>query len=75
MGQRVARNRSAGDFPGVLSVHLAEGERHGTAYLILILILILGGVGLWVAKILLWIALILLGLWIISFFMRGGSAV
>jgi hypothetical protein len=43
--------------------------------LLLILILILGGIGLWVAKILLWIALILLVLWVIGFFMRGRTAV
>lgn len=47
----------------------------GPLILILILILILGGVGLWVAKILLWIALILLVLWVIGFFMRGRRAV
>jgi hypothetical protein len=47
----------------------------GLLILLLILILILGGVGLWVAKILLWIALILLVLWVIGFFMRGRTAV
>ena len=47
----------------------------GPLILILILILILGGVGLWVAKIFLWIALILLVLWVIGFFMRGRRAV
>jgi hypothetical protein len=47
----------------------------GLLILLLILILILGGVGLWVTKILLWIALILLVLWVIGFFMRGRGAV
>jgi hypothetical protein len=47
----------------------------GLLILLLILILILGGIGLWVAKILLWIALILLVLWVIGFFMRGRTAV
>jgi hypothetical protein len=46
----------------------------GLLILLLILILILGGVGLWVAKILLWIALILLVLWVIGFFLRGRTA-
>jgi hypothetical protein len=40
---------------------------------ILLLILILGGVGLAVAKLLLWIALILLALWIVGFFVRGAE--
>jgi hypothetical protein len=47
----------------------------GLLILLLILILVLGGIGLWVAKILLWIALILLVLWVIGFFMRGRTAV
>jgi hypothetical protein len=47
----------------------------GLLILLLILILILGGVGLWVAKILLWIALILLVRWVIGFFLRGRTAV
>jgi hypothetical protein len=47
----------------------------GLLILLLILILILGGIGLWVAKFLLWIALILLVLWVIGFFMRGRTAV
>jgi hypothetical protein len=47
----------------------------GLLILLLILILILGGVGWAVAKILFWIALILLVLWIIGFFMRGRRAV
>jgi len=38
---------------------------------VLLLILILGGVGLAVAKLLLWIALIMLVLWVIGFFVRG----
>lgn len=38
---------------------------------ILLLILILGGVGIWVAKLLLWIALILLALWLVGFVVRG----
>jgi hypothetical protein len=47
----------------------------GLLILLLILILILGGVGWAVAKVLFWIALILLVLWIIGFFMRGRRAV
>jgi hypothetical protein len=46
----------------------------GLLILLLILILILGGVGWAVAKVLFWIALILLVLWIIGFFMRGRRA-
>jgi hypothetical protein len=45
----------------------------GLIIVILLLILILGGVGLWVAKVLLWIALILLALWLIGFFVRGAE--
>jgi hypothetical protein len=41
--------------------------------LILLLILILGGVGWAVAKLLFWIALILLVVWIIGFFVRGAE--
>jgi len=41
--------------------------------LILLLILILGGVGLAVVKLLLWIALIMLALWIVGFFIRGAE--
>ena len=40
---------------------------------VLLLILILGGVGLAVAKLLLWIALIMLVLWVIGFFVRGAE--
>jgi hypothetical protein len=40
---------------------------------VLLLILILGGIGIFVAKLLLWIALILLALWIIGFFVRGAE--
>ena len=40
---------------------------------ILLLILILGGVGLAVVKLLFWIALILLAIWIIGFFVRGAE--
>jgi hypothetical protein len=40
---------------------------------ILLLWLILGGVGLAAAKLLLWIALILLAVWIVGFFVRGGE--
>ena len=41
--------------------------------IVLLLILILGGIGLAVAKLLLWIALIMLVLWIIGFFVRGAE--
>jgi hypothetical protein len=41
--------------------------------LVLLLILILGGVGLAIAKFLLWIALIFLALWIVGFFVRGAE--
>lgn len=41
--------------------------------IVLLLILILGGVGLAVAKVLLWIALIMLVLWVIGFFVRGAE--
>ena len=41
--------------------------------LLLLLILILGGVGFAVAKLLLWIALILLAVWIVGFFARGAE--
>lgn len=41
--------------------------------IVLLLILILGGIGLAVAKVLLWIALIMLVLWIIGFFVRGAE--
>ena len=46
----------------------------GLILLILLLILILGGIGIWAAKLLLWIALILLVLWLIGFFVRGRKA-
>ncbi len=45
----------------------------GLILLILLLILILGGVGLAVVKLLLWIALIMLALWIVGFFIRGAE--
>ena len=45
----------------------------GLILLILLLILILGGIGIWAAKLLLWIALILLVLWLIGFFVRGAE--
>jgi hypothetical protein len=38
---------------------------------VLLLILILGGIGILLAKLLLWVALILLALWIVGFFVRG----
>ncbi len=41
--------------------------------LILLLVLILGGVGLAVLKLLFWIALILLALWLLGFFIRGAE--
>ena len=41
--------------------------------IILLLILILGGIGIALAKFLLWIALILLAVWIIGFFVRGAE--
>ena len=40
---------------------------------VLLLILILGGVGLAVAKLLLWIALIMLAIWVVGFFARGAG--
>jgi hypothetical protein len=45
----------------------------GLVLLILLLILILGGVGYAVAKLLLWIALIMLLVWLIGFFVRGAE--
>jgi hypothetical protein len=41
--------------------------------IILLLILILGGVGLAVLKLLFWIALILFVLWLIGFLVRGAE--
>ena len=41
--------------------------------IVLLLILILGGVGFAVLKLLFWIALIMLVLWIIGFFVRGAE--
>jgi len=41
--------------------------------LILLLILVLGGIGLAVFKLLLWIALIMLAIWIVGFFVRGAE--
>jgi hypothetical protein len=41
--------------------------------IVLLLILILGGVGLAVTKLLLWIALIMLVLWVVGFFVRGAE--
>jgi hypothetical protein len=43
----------------------------GIVLVVLLLILLLGGIGFAVAKLLLWIALILLALWIVGFFVRG----
>jgi hypothetical protein len=41
--------------------------------LVLLLILILGGVGLAVAKLLLWVALIMLAIWIVGFFVHAAE--
>ncbi len=43
----------------------------GLLLLLLLLILILGGLGVWVVKLLLWIAIILFVLWLLGFFIRG----
>jgi hypothetical protein len=45
----------------------------GLVIVLLLLILILGGVGIWAAKVLLWIALILLVVWMIGFFVRSAE--
>ena len=45
----------------------------GLILLILILIIVLGGIGVWVAHVLLWIAIILAILWLIGFFIRGAE--